>query len=92
MTAVKELTTHNRTAISTIHQPSPEVFALFDKLVLLSAGRLIFFGNANDAPKMFTTPELGEPDSTAVSPLNLAPLSHPLSTLLSLLPGIICTD
>lgn len=59
MTAVKQLTKHNRTAISTIHQPSPEVFELFDKLVLLSAGRIIYFGNAADAATAFTSKEFG---------------------------------
>lgn len=38
-----------RTVISSIHQPSSEVFALFDDLVLLSGGLTIFSGQANMA-------------------------------------------
>lgn len=59
MAAVKNLATQNRTCVSTIHQPSPEVFALFDKCVLLSAGRVIYFGAADEAMHHFTRPELG---------------------------------
>ena len=59
MTAVRKLADQNRTCISTIHQPSPEVFALFDRVVLVSAGRLIYAGPANEAVSYFTRSELG---------------------------------
>ncbi|KAJ8622721.1 hypothetical protein MRB53_031250 [Persea americana] len=35
-----------RTIISSIHQPSSEVFALFDDLILLSNGENVYFGEA----------------------------------------------
>lgn len=38
-----------RTVISSIHQPSSEVFALFDDLFLLSGGQTVYFGPANKA-------------------------------------------
>lgn len=38
-----------RTIISSIHQPSSEVFALFDDLFLLSGGETIYFGEAKRA-------------------------------------------
>lgn len=38
-----------RTVISSIHQPSSEVFALFDDLVLLSGGQTVYSGQANKA-------------------------------------------
>lgn len=38
-----------RTVISSIHQPSSEVFALFDDLFLLSGGQTVFFGAAKVA-------------------------------------------
>lgn len=59
MAAVRKLANQNRTCISTIHQPSPEVFALFDKTVLLSNGRLLYAGAADEAVSYFTRPQLG---------------------------------
>lgn len=59
MTAVKKLSVQGRTCISTIHQPSPEVYHLFDRTVLLSNGRLLFSGPADEAVTHFTRPALG---------------------------------
>ena len=46
-----------RTVISSIHQPSSEVFALFDDLLLLSDGQTVYFGEAKMAlqvPKQYS--------------------------------------
>jgi ABC-type multidrug transport system ATPase subunit len=59
MGAVRKLADQNRTCMSTIHQPSPEVFSLFDKAVLLSKGRLLYAGPADEAVAHFTRPALG---------------------------------
>lgn len=40
---------HGKTIIASIHQPSSEVFALFDNLCLLSSGRTVYFGPASTA-------------------------------------------
>jgi ABC-type multidrug transport system ATPase subunit len=45
--------------LSTIHQPSPEAFALFDKLVLLAEGRLIYQGPAAKAVQFFEQSPFG---------------------------------
>ncbi|CAH2086782.1 unnamed protein product [Euphydryas editha] len=42
-----------KTVICTIHQPSSELMALFDKLVLLAEGRVAFAGNASGALNFF---------------------------------------
>ncbi|KAM1256078.1 hypothetical protein ACFX1Q_030240 [Malus domestica] len=42
-----------RTVVSSIHQPSSEVFALFDDLVLLSGGQTVYSGQANMALEFF---------------------------------------
>ncbi|OIW08808.1 hypothetical protein TanjilG_16389 [Lupinus angustifolius] len=42
-----------KTVISSIHQPSSEVFALFDDLFLLSGGQTIYFGAAEKALEFF---------------------------------------
>nr|GME20233.1 ABC transporter G family member 11 [Ipomoea batatas] len=38
-----------RTIIASIHQPSSEVFELFDRLYLLSWGKTMYFGQASEA-------------------------------------------
>ncbi|KAE9616399.1 putative sulfate-transporting ATPase [Lupinus albus] len=42
-----------KTVISSIHQPSSEVFELFDDLFLLSGGQTIYFGAAEKAVEFF---------------------------------------
>lgn len=42
----------NKTVISSVHQPSSEVFALFDDLFLLSGGETVYFGEAKQATKV----------------------------------------
>lgn len=43
-----------RTVLTTIHQPSSRLFYMFDKLILLSEGNSIYFGNANEAMEYFS--------------------------------------
>ena len=38
-----------RTIVASIHQPSSEVFQLFDSLCLLSNGKTVYFGPASEA-------------------------------------------
>lgn len=42
----------NKTIISSVHQPSSEVFALFDDLYLLSGGETVYFGDTKSATKV----------------------------------------
>ena len=42
----------NKTIISSVHQPSSEVFALFDDLYLLSGGETVYFGDIKSATKI----------------------------------------
>ncbi|XP_074583387.1 ABC transporter G family member 15-like isoform X2 [Curcuma longa] len=43
----------NKTIVSSIHQPSSEVFGLLDDLCLLSGGEAVFFGEAKLATQFF---------------------------------------
>ncbi|XP_042375083.1 ABC transporter G family member 12-like [Zingiber officinale] len=43
----------NKTIVSSIHQPSSEVFGLLDDLCLLSGGEAVFFGDAKLATQFF---------------------------------------
>ncbi|EXB55275.1 ABC transporter G family member 11 [Morus notabilis] len=44
-----------RTIVASIHQPSSEVFQLFDSLCLLSAGKTVYFGPASEANEFFAS-------------------------------------
>nr|QST15008.1 ABCG2-like7 protein [Diaphanosoma celebensis] len=50
---LKELTRQGKTVVCTIHQPSSEVFAIFDRLVLLAEGRVAYQGTATGALAFF---------------------------------------
>jgi len=43
-----------RTIVTTIHQPRSNIFSLFDVLLLLSEGQVIYFGPAKDAVSYFS--------------------------------------
>jgi ABC-type multidrug transport system ATPase subunit len=44
---------HQRTIVATLHQPSSEIFALFDDLILLEAGHVVYAGEAQGALPYF---------------------------------------
>ncbi|MBM4179763.1 MAG: ATP-binding cassette domain-containing protein [Ignavibacteria bacterium] len=55
-----------RTVVSTIHQPNSDIFELFDRLVLLARGKIIYFNQASLSVEYFTKigfkcPELSNP-------------------------------
>ncbi|KAG0053618.1 hypothetical protein BGZ83_000759 [Gryganskiella cystojenkinii] len=51
--AVKGLATHGRTVILTVHQPRSDIYELFDDLLLLSQGKVVYFGKSNAAAAYF---------------------------------------
>lgn len=50
-----KLANQGKAVIATIHQPSSDTYALFDKLILLSEGYVIYQGKAKQAPDYFTS-------------------------------------
>ncbi|KAK4765866.1 hypothetical protein SAY87_007508 [Trapa incisa] len=50
---LRSLSRDGRTVIASIHQPSSEVFQLFDQLCLLSSGRNVYFGKISEAYEFF---------------------------------------
>jgi ABC-type multidrug transport system ATPase subunit len=61
MRVVQGLARIGRNCLITIHQPSPEVFALFDRLVLLQQGRVIYSGKVATVADYFTSPGMDYP-------------------------------
>ncbi|KAG4969563.1 hypothetical protein JHK85_035984 [Glycine max] len=55
-----------RTVIASIHQPSSEVFQLFNNLCLLSSGKTVYFGPASAASEFFASS--GFPCSSLMNP------------------------
>ncbi len=75
MELVKQTAKRERQVVcASIHQPSSQLFLLFDKIMLLAAGRTIFFGTAAEAESFFESH--GEP-----TPNNWNPSDHFLEVL-----------
>lgn len=53
METMKTLAENGRIVVAVIHQPRSSIFALFDRLLLLSEGRAVFFGPAKNALQYF---------------------------------------
>ncbi|KAG0309106.1 hypothetical protein BGZ98_005218 [Dissophora globulifera] len=51
--AIKELARLGRTVILTVHQPRSDIYELFDDLLLLSQGKVVYFGKAQTAAAYF---------------------------------------
>lgn len=63
---LKNLAEKDKTIILTIHQPSSEIFGMFDKLLLMANGRVAFLGTPNEANDFFTS--LNAPCPTNYNP------------------------
>lgn len=57
MQVLKEMAMTGKTIICTIHQPSSELYSLFDKLLLMSEGRTAFLGSPEEAEIFFRESE-----------------------------------
>ena len=66
---MKGLANQGRTVVCTIHQPSSQIYAMFDRILLLAEGKTAYMGNAIDANDFFT--KIGHP-----CPINFNPADH----------------
>uniref|UniRef100_A0A1B6CCH2 ABC transporter domain-containing protein n=1 Tax=Clastoptera arizonana TaxID=38151 RepID=A0A1B6CCH2_9HEMI len=72
------LSSRGKTVICSIHQPSSEVFLMFDKLCLLvPGGKLAYFGDANKAKAHFESLEYDFPQNYNPSDTILSLLNNP---------------
>jgi ATP-binding cassette, subfamily G (WHITE), eye pigment precursor transporter len=51
---LKNMALKGKTVICTIHQPSSEVFAMFDKVLLMADGRVAYLGTTYEACAFFS--------------------------------------
>ena len=58
-----------RTVVTTIHQPSSEIFMEFDKIILMVQGNIVYHDNSKDSMAYFN--KLGMP-----VPLHSNPIDH----------------
>lgn len=68
MATFREMVNQDRTVVATIHQCAPEVFKLFDTLLLLSQGRVIYHGSTAGAAQFFTMSPFQYSDSLYSNP------------------------
>jgi ABC-type multidrug transport system ATPase subunit len=61
MENLRDLSFYGRTIIATIHQPSAEIFRMFDYLLLLAEGQTVYFGPAHKAVQHFQTLGINPP-------------------------------
>lgn len=58
---LQDLAKSGKTIITTIHQPSSTVYHMFDKMILLSEGHLLYYGSARDAMDYFASVQYSPP-------------------------------
>jgi ABC-type multidrug transport system ATPase subunit len=74
METLNKIAANQRTIICTIHQPRSNIFTLFDKILLLSEGKQMYFGDAKECVNYFA--KLGYP-----VPNQMNPTDHFLDTI-----------
>ena len=66
MEVLKDLAYSGRTVISTIHQPNSEIFEMFDQLMLMAKGSIIYLNEAKKAVGYFK--QIGYPCPSLTNP------------------------
>ncbi|PBC32436.1 Protein white [Apis cerana cerana] len=79
VSVLKALAARGKTIVATLHQPSSELFALFDRILLMAEGRVAFMGTTSQACTFFET--LG-----AACPSNYNPADY-FVQMLAIVPG-----
>lgn len=69
VTLFKNLAQNGRTIISTLHQPSSKMFQLFDNLLLLARGEVVYYGPAKSSIQFFQ--DCGYPTPPLTNPTDL---------------------
>jgi ABC-type multidrug transport system ATPase subunit len=64
--SLRQLSKSGRTVISTIHQPNSDIFETFDQLMLMAAGKIIYYNKASLAVDYFSS--IGKPCPDMTNP------------------------
>ena len=64
VSTLKKLANEGKTIIAVIHQPSQQVFSMFDDLLLISEGRQMYFGEVKNVRRYFNN--LGYPSDSEI--------------------------
>jgi ABC-type multidrug transport system ATPase subunit len=54
MQCFREMVNQDRTVVCAMHKPSERVFHLFDTVLLLAKGQVVYFGDVSEAVRYFT--------------------------------------
>ena len=78
---MKGLSERGKTIIFTIHQPSNDLFNMFDKISFMSEGRMAFIGHRDDVAGFFLTqghecPENYSPPDFFIKTLSISPFER----------------
>lgn len=68
MGTLRALADSGHTVVCTIHQPRGSIFRMFDDLMLMSAGRVVYSGPAGDAVNAFVV-RAADPLATGTCPV-----------------------
>ena len=66
--SLKHLTLKGRSVLCTIHQPSAETFALFDKVLLMKLGHVVFEGLPGDVMGLLQSAGAAAPTDKNINP------------------------
>ena len=78
---LRDLSLAGRTVISTIHQPNSDIFEMFDRLMLMAMGKIIYFNEARLSVDYFASigfkcPELSNPADYFMSIMSIETLEQ----------------
>lgn len=91
---ISELAQSGRTAVCTIHQPNSDIFAFFDKLMLIANGKTIYFNESKKAKEYFASlgqvcPPLSNPADFYIDILSVAYIEKDFKTKEEVLDEVI---
>ena len=76
---LKDLTNKGKTVIATIHQPSSDILRLFDDMLILNHGKIIYLGEVNNLVSYFSSIGYKCPEYTNPSDYIFMNILNPIS-------------